>query len=393
MLLSIGQRFQTEDKSGGMAPTPIRSPYPSETMMTQPDRILVVDDFPDNIALIEAILLQEGYEIDTATSGLEALQKIQAYPPALVMLDVMMPGLNGIETTRRLKAQKELGFIPVLLITASDKTNLVEGLDAGADEFIRKPLDHDDLLARVRSLLRLKHTLDERDFIARQREDFVSRLTHDLRTPLVAADRMLQLILDGALGDTSEDLDEALVTLRQSNQHLLTMTNSLLEIYRYDAGRKTLHFVDFDVEELFQEVYRQVRGLAEAKEIDLQLNFHSGVGIITADRLEVRRMLENLLGNALKFTDRGGQIVVETKPYYGGMQFAVSDNGPGVAPADLATLFDRFTQGKHFKGGTGLGLHHTRQIVEAHGGRVTVQSALGEGATFTVYLPARPGER
>ncbi|WP_245395624.1 hybrid sensor histidine kinase/response regulator [Anthocerotibacter panamensis] len=363
-------------------------PYTSKVQPPKPDRILVVDDFPDNIALIEAILLQEGYEIDTATSGLEALKKIQEHPPALVLLDVMMPGLNGIETTRRLKARKELGFIPVLLITASDKTNLVEGLDAGADEFLRKPLDHDELLARVRSLLRLKHSLDERDFIARQREDFVSRLTHDLRTPLVAADRMLQLILEEALGPVAVEVSEAITNLRKSNQHLLTMTNNLLEIYRYDAGRKTLHFMEFNGVELLQEVYQEFKSLAQEKDLDFQLQLHPSFREVYADRIEVRRVLQNLLGNAIKFTEPSGRVVLEARPFLGGVQFAVWDTGPGISEREQEVLFERFAQGQHFKGGSGLGLHHTRQIVEAHGGRVSLQSVVGQGSTFTAYFPS-----
>ena len=158
------------------------------------DNILVVDDSPDNVFLIQTILEEEGYTVSTAKDGPSALADIEKSPPHIILLDVMMPGMDGFEVTHRIRQNTKLSFIPILLITAYDQPSVAQGLDMGADDFIRKPVEVDELLARVRALLRLKHSVDERDQIARQREDFVSRLTHDLRTPLVAADRMLLLL-------------------------------------------------------------------------------------------------------------------------------------------------------------------------------------------------------
>ncbi len=152
-------------------------------------RILAVDDVPDNLILVQAILESEGYEINLVSDGFKALQQVEEFPPDLILLDVMMPGIDGYEVTRRIRNNPAISYIPILLITAFHESSVVEGLDTGADDFIRKPFDTDELLARVRSLLRLKHSLDEQQKMARQREDFVSRLTHDLRTPLVAASK------------------------------------------------------------------------------------------------------------------------------------------------------------------------------------------------------------
>jgi DNA-binding response OmpR family regulator len=157
------------------------------------ERILAVDDNPDNLVLLQTILEVEGYEVGLVDNGMDALEQVVESPPDLILLDVMMPGMDGYEVTRRIRKNPEISYIPILLITAHHDASVVEGLDAGADDFIRKPFNHEELLARVRSMLRLKHSIDEQQKMARQREDFVSRLTHDLRTPLVAADRMLLL--------------------------------------------------------------------------------------------------------------------------------------------------------------------------------------------------------
>ena len=193
----------------------------SNILKDKHSRVLVVDDIPDNSFLIQAILVDEGYEIQVEDNGMAALESIQNHPPDLLILDVMMPGMDGYEVTRKIRQNPDLPIFPILLITAHDTPSAVKGLDVGADDFIRKPVEVAELLARVRSLLRLKHTMDERDRIASQREDFVSRLTHDLRTPLVASDRMLELVLQGHFGEFSASLKEVLATMASSNENLL----------------------------------------------------------------------------------------------------------------------------------------------------------------------------
>ncbi|NDJ17559.1 response regulator [Myxacorys almedinensis] len=356
------------------------------------DRILVVDDTPDNCLLIQAILQDEGYQVELAESGREALDKIEQLPPDLVLLDVMMPGMDGYEVTRRIRDNSALPFMPILLTTAYDQPSVAQGLDTGADDFIRKPVHFDELLARVRALLRLKHSVDERDQIARQREDFVSRLTHDLRTPLVAADRMLDLLSQGVMGELSSDVQEAIAIMVRSNQNLLTMVNLLLEVYRYEAGRKTLTFAPVNVGELAQEVVEELSPLAIDKSLALKLEQSGAVEefVIKGDRLELRRVLTNLIGNAIKFTDEG---LVTVKFSKGRMSLAaalkleVIDTGPGIAPDEQGMLFESFNSGKHKRSGSGLGLHLSRRIVQAHNGTISVDSAVGKGSTFTVLLP------
>lgn len=375
---------------------------PSLPQNTKTDRILVVDDSPDNILLVKTILEDEGYDITQADSGYAALAQIDQSPPDLVLLDIMMPGMDGYEVTRRIRGNKKLPFIPILLITAHDQPSVVEGLDLGADDFIRKPVELDELLARVRSLLRLKHSVDERDEIARQREDFVSRLTHDLRTPLVAADRMLTLLKQEALGPITPQMEEVFTTMVRSNQNLLKMVNTLLEVYRYEADRKNLNFSLVDMPQLIQEIIEELVPMAQEKETEIKITYGTAVngsgktsGFVRGDRLELRRLLTNLVGNAIKFTENG---IIEIRITEDGARknaegpkwiaIAVADNGAGISEADQSLLFQRFLPGKHKRSGSGLGLHLCKRITEAHSGTIDVQSVLGEGSVFSVRLPA-----
>lgn len=366
------------------------------------DRILVVDDSPDNVFLIQAILEEEGYKITTAADGRTALSEVEKSPPDLVLLDVMMPGMDGFEVTKRLRDNTSLPFIPILLITAYDHLSVAKGLDTGADDFIRKPVEVDELLARVRSLLRLKHSIDERDHIARQREDFVSRLTHDLRTPLIAADRMLDLMRQGALGELSSTMKEALDTMARSNKNLLAMANTLLEVYRYEAGRKNLNFNTVDLHDLLEEVVKELSPLADAKNLSLNLEIKANKSglpenkkTVQGDRLELHRVFTNLIGNAIKFTDNGGICIRLSDESYSSQNtppsviVEVEDSGPGISPEEQTMLFERFRQGKHKHSGSGLGLHLSRRIVEAHQGTIEVKSQLGQGSLFIVRLPQK----
>ncbi len=373
--------------------------HPPFAVTAKTDRILVVDDSPDNCFLIQTILQEEGYEVDLADSGKAALEAIAQTPPDLVLLDVMMPGMDGYEVTQRVRENEKLPFMPILLVTAYDQPSVARGLDLGADDFIRKPVEFDELLARVRSLLRLKHSVDERDQIARQREDFVSRLTHDLRTPLVAADRMLNLFQDGAMGELPAPMQEAIATMIRSNHNLLTMVNTLLEVYRYEAGRKRLTFAPVNLAELTQEVIQELSPLALSKGLALnhseETEGNPEALVARGDRMELYRVLTNLIGNAIKFTDTGSVDIhlAPTKLNRSGarplaaIEIAVKDTGPGISPEEQATLFESFVQGSHKRGGSGLGLQLSRRITQAHNGTIEVQSQVDQGSTFTVRLP------
>ena len=345
--------------------------------------ILAVDDIPDNLLLVQLALEQEGYRVILAHNGESALKQIKQAPPSLILLDVMMPGMDGYEVTRRIRQDKNIPFIPILLVTAREESSLVEGLDAGADEFVRKPFQIDELQARVRSMLRLKETID-------QRENFVSCLTHDLRTPLVAANRMLDLIAQEAFGGVTGEQEEAIANIVSSNQNLLEMLNKLLETHQYELGQKILSFIPVELEQLILDIVTELKPLAEHKGLELQTNL-SSEATVKGDRLELRRVFTNIIGNAIKFTDKG-QVEIALSSNEDEVFVKVRDTGIGISPQEQLTVFQRYHQGNHRRSGKGLGLYLCQQIVHAHEGKITVDSEVGKGTTFTIYLPKLSGK-
>ncbi|MFN6562210.1 MAG: response regulator [Nostoc sp. ChiSLP01] len=358
----------------------------SLTKTVKKDKILVVDDIFDNLLILEAVLQDKDYELSLVEDSKIALNMVEQSPPDLILLDVMMPGIDGYEFTRRIRQNQALPFIPILLITAHYESSVVQGLDAGADDFIRKPFDPDELHARVRSLLRLKHSIDERDQMANLRADFVSRFTHDLRIPLVASNRILKLLLEGRFCDVSPQLQEIINTMIGSNQDLLEMVNTLLEVYRHEAGCKTLKIAPCNIQELVSEVAQELTPLAEEKGLAVNLDKGEITSTVMGDRVELRRVLTNIIGNAIKFTDKGS-VNIHCNVNLPDVIISIQDTGPGISKQDQAILFERFRQGKHQRSGSGLGLYLSRCIIEAHQGTIDVISEPGQGSTFTIRLP------
>lgn len=223
----------------------------------------------------------------------------------------------------------------------------------------------------------------------RLRDDFIATLTHDLRTPLLAAIQTLKFFLDGSLGALEEKQKVLLSTMQKSNEDLLGLVNALLEVYKYDAGKLNLCKTSFSFKELVEQTYRELLPLAKNKNIDFGLSFEADDSIsINADRGEIRRVIVNLCGNAINYTNLGGKIDIQVKEQSGDVIFSVTDNGNGIPKEDIPHLFKRFSQGTNTKRstGTGLGLYLSRQIVEAHGGKIWLESRINKGSEFSFLL-------
>lgn len=221
------------------------------------------------------------------------------------------------------------------------------------------------------------------------RDDFIATLTHDLRTPLLAAIQMLRFFLEGSIGEISEKQKVVLSTMLQSNEDLLGLVNALLEVYRFESGKLSLCKTVFSIYDLVVQCYEELEPLSKKKNI--KFNLHSDIDkelLIDADRAEIKRVIINLCGNALNYTNNDGVIDIYVKAQCGDFIFSVVDNGNGIPQEDIPHLFKRFSQGtsKKRSTGTGLGLYLSRQIVEAHGGKIWVESKVNKGSEFSFLL-------
>jgi two-component system, sensor histidine kinase and response regulator len=359
-------------------------------------QILLADGSPNSRFLVEMILTKAGYRVTCASSGLEALAQIEKNCFDLLLLDAIMPDLDGYEVTAQVRQNQKLSFVPIVLITDCDTPNLVFRLDCGADDFIYKPIKQKYLLAKIRALLRLKYAIDERDRtianthqIALQREDFVRQLTHDLRNPLLAAHEVLNSLYQGNYGRSLDDFESVIARLIRNNQNLLDLVNTLLAVYEYEAAKKPLSFLRLDLAQLIAEVIEEFNPLAVAKGLTIDWEQHLTPVWVMGDRLELRRVFVNLISNAIKFTDSGSiGVSCRLSDSSQFVEVLVQDTGIGVDEEYLSDLFQPFHRGNHSCLGTGLGLYLSKQIVEAHQGYIEVKSELGKGCFIKVVLPS-----
>ncbi len=224
----------------------------------------------------------------------------------------------------------------------------------------------------------------------RLRDDFIATLTHDLRTPLLAAIQTLQFFLDGTLGEVEERQKTLLDTMKKSNEDMLGLVNALLEVYKYESGKLNLCKTSFSLHQFIDDCLKQIQSLADKKKIQISKNLNSLEDAeIFADRNELRRVMLNLCGNALNHTGESGVIEISAQAQDKDLQISVKDTGTGMPKGDVTKLFKRFSQGSSKKrsAGTGLGLYLSRQIVEAHGGKIWAESEVGKGSVFTFLIP------
>jgi two-component system, sensor histidine kinase and response regulator len=358
-------------------------------------RILLVNALPNIFRSIRSLLRKRGYHVDILQSGTDALVQLVQSPPDLLLLDADTSDIDGYEVTRQIRGNAEIPFFPIMLMADHSHVNVVRGLALGANDVIHPTVKKRELFARIQSMLRLKHYVDSQIKINQQHEDFIASLTHDLRTPLIAADHVLHLLRRGTFGKTLPEMRDSLEQVVQSNQTLLEMVDTLLEIYQYEAGDKNLHFRNVDLWELSQSVVKELMPLAENKGLPLHLTLAKASDEtamqVLGDRLELRRLLTNLIGNAIRYTDSGSvelrlKYLTRDSPRNYSVVLEVEDTGIGIAPEEQEYLFERFRQGNHQRRGNGLGLYLSHQIVEAHHGSIRVESEVGQGTLFVIQF-------
>ncbi len=348
--------------------------------------VLVVDDYPDAIALYEAVLAEDGHNVRTATSGDEALRKVDEQEPELVLLDVSMPGLDGVEVLRRLRARRGGGPSVIMLTAARREPHAIEaGLKEGAEAYLTKPIDSRELLARVRAALetfRLKRMLEA------QRRDHVAMLVHDLRHPLSSLALIAEVLQAEDL--TPGERGTAVTQIRSMCAEMTRLVDGVLAASRLEAGVFSVEPRIVSLATVVQPMLSVFTPVAARRQIALVFE-GSLQAQVRADPQKLRQALDNLVANALKFTPRGGRVRVRVWREEENTVFEIADTGPGIAPEERRGIFDRYRQGTRGRaaGGAGLGLAIARGIAEAHSGSVNVETGDLGGSAFRIVIPTR----
>ncbi|MBX3217417.1 MAG: response regulator [Labilithrix sp.] len=368
--------------------------------MTSPKgHVLLVDDNAQNRMLTEAQLEAAGYAVTQAEGGAQALTAFERGAVDLVLLDVMMPGMDGFETCRRLRALPGGDEVPILFLTAqSDHETHEKALLSGADDFLGKPINRTELLIRARSLIRitrLRHELRrERDAllrVQRQKDLLTSLVVHDLKNPLASILANGEFVLSAT--DVSGDPRAAVEDIMASSEAMHQMVMNLLDISRAEEGALTPELAEVDLAQLVAELEEQTRRRVDARRQTLRIDVAPGLPTLRADRLLLRRTLENLLDNGLRYTPSGGTVAVAARAEDDAVVLEVRDDGPGVPAEQRPRLFDKYAQvdGSLGRSSRGLGLVFCRMAVEVHGGGISVTDNEPRGAVFRLVFPRGGG--
>ncbi len=369
--------------------------------------VLAVNDDKASLYLAKRLLLGAGYRVLEATTGEEALRMAEQERPDVIVLDVKLPDISGFEVCKRLRSRPETASIAVMHTSATFVTpeKKVRGLEGGADAYLTEPYEGEELIATVRSLLRMRRAeqelrrraehLTEAD---RRKDLFLAMLAHELRNPLAAITTAAGILEHRQPAD-SKDGRMISIIQRQTN-HLARLVDDLLDVSRLTRGKVELRQTRLDLRGVLEQVLAVFRPLAENRRLTLESHLPAAPLWMEADTTRLVQVFTNLLDNATKYTDAGGAISVRAEHQRAedgrrGALVRVKDTGIGIRPEVLPTVFELFSQAdeslERTRGGLGIGLTLVRNLVEMHAGRVEAHSGgLGRGSEFVVWLPLRP---
>ncbi|MEA3558371.1 MAG: hybrid sensor histidine kinase/response regulator [Candidatus Thermoplasmatota archaeon] len=381
-------------------------------------RVLIVDDTPKNIQVLGSMLRDKGFEVSFSMNGNDALKKLKKKDYDLILLDVMMPGINGFETCRRIKADPDLADVPVIFLTArTDDESKMEGFESGGVDYVEKPFKNYELMARVDSHLNLKRARDDIKFQKKQLEqenifrkalqmklertneklkeaeqiknEFISILSHDMGTPITVIKGNLELIEQMNWDKLPEPVQNLIRNMEKASNILDHLRNNTLDLSRMDVGTMELDLNELDLEVLIREAVSDIVTITNSKNQNIHIDLPEKMPAINGDMFKLKRVITNYLSNASRYSDEGKDIFITAKVYDKEVEVKVMDNGRGLMKEELERVFERFYRtGKRVEGSTGLGLAIVKGIIKGHGGRAWAESeGEGKGSTFIFTLP------
>lgn len=368
-------------------------------------KLLLVDDTPANLDILYNILEAQGYQISVAPNGKIACTVADHDVPDLILLDVMMPVMDGFETCKELRKNEKTKNIPIIFITAKTETeDIVKCFNLGAVDYIAKPFRHEEVCVRVKTHLQLsaakialegqKKLLEKQNkalnIMNVQKNEFIGIAAHDLRNPLGCIMSSSEVLSESPGELLDEDHMVLLDLIHSCSEDMLILVNNLLDVSVIESGMLNLEMKSNSLNKLVLERLRIFEGVAKRKQISLHTSLVEFPNF-SFDKKHIAQVIDNLLSNAIKFSPLGSKINLSTKIGVDKVMVSVTDEGPGILAEEKAKLFE-FFQTSHAKstGGerkTGLGLAIVKKILNVHGGTIEIHSPQEKGTTFTFSLP------
>ena len=361
--------------------------------------ILVVDDTPANLQVLVGMLEERGHRVRPVLEGRLALRAAKAEVPDLVLLDINMPDMNGFEVCQQLKADPKLADTPVIFISGNNETaDKVRAFSVGGVDYVTKPFQMAEVEARVATHLELRRkrrelqeSLEALRRLETLRDSLVHMVVHDLRSPLAAISACLEVIKWDAEEQHRRELAADVETALHATRTIIRLVNSVLDVSKMEGSEMRLQLAQADIAAVARESVDELESLVGTRQLLREWPDDPVMALV--DRDVVARVMQNLLGNALKFTPGTGVITVSVEANEDMVRVGVTDTGPGIPREYRERVFEKFGQVEAMSRGqkfsTGLGLTFCRLAVEAHGGRIGVDSEVGRGSTFWFVLPRR----
>lgn len=362
-------------------------------------RILVVDDVVSNVLLLKILLTNEKFQVLTCNNGTSCVEKAKSEHPDLILLDVMMPDISGYEACEIIRKDPETAEIPIIFLTAlNNPSDLVKGFQVGGNDFLSKPFNKEELVMRVMhqiSLVAAKRIIIEKNEELQRtisnRDKMYSVIAHDLRSPMASIRMVLNLLVNAISPEAiGEEIFGLIDKANRESEETHDLLDNLLKWTKSQTGRLSVVFQDFDLNEIIPGVVDIFVMIAETKKIKLNLVTGAPV-MVTADKDMLKTVVRNFMSNAIKFSNEGSSIdiIIATEGDFA--KVSIRDHGVGISPDRIATLFHdgKTTYGTKNEEGSGLGLQLCQDFAEKIGGHVSVESVLGEGSTFSVFIPLK----
>lgn len=360
-------------------------------------KILIVDDTVANVDVLTSTLAPLGYQLAVANSGDKALKIAARFAPDLILLDVMMPGIDGFEVCRLLKEDAATAHIPVIFVTAKIETDdVVRGFRLGAVDYVTKPFRAEEVVARVGTHLMLKHTLDAMKRANAEKDRVLGSVAHDLRNPLAGVRGYAFILRESGPNTSDAERAEMLNEISSTCDGMLAMVGDLLDSAAINSGSVSLTRRPFDVAQLVKQRVGLARMSAQKKNTTIEEHYDSNI-VVDGDQRRIGQVVDNLVSNAVKFSPPGSTIVVRVAGAPSGVEVRVEDEGPGLTPEDHKKLFSAYVSlSARPTGGevsTGLGLAISKKVVDSHGGTMNAAPRQPTGTVFSFTLPHVMGNK